>query len=69
MDATAETACAGKHEVSGYPTLKLFKHGKMVADYPGERTTEALVGYMEKCARPPAPLRRRRRTLRRRSPA
>lgn len=68
MDATAETACAGKHEVSGYPTLKLFKHGKMVADYPGERTTEALVGYMEKCARPPGPL-RRRRTLRRRSPA
>ena len=68
MDATAETACAGKHEVSGYPTLKLFKHGKMVADYPGERTTEALVGYMEKCARAPCAAAATART-RSRSPA
>ena len=32
----------------GFPNLKLFKHGKEIAEYPGQREVESIVGYVEK---------------------
>lgn len=30
-------------EITGFPNLKLFKHGKEIAEYPGQREVESLV--------------------------
>ncbi|XP_065060543.1 protein disulfide-isomerase A3-like [Rhopilema esculentum] len=42
----------GKHGVSGYPTLKIFKNGKMTQDYEGPRQADGIVGYMKKHSGP-----------------
>jgi len=51
VDATVEKELAKRFDVKGFPTLKLFKDGKMY-DYPGDRTYESLRkfgegGYMD----------------------
>jgi protein disulfide-isomerase-like protein len=50
VDAIENTVAKAKYEISGFPALKLFKHGKHIADYPGQRETDPLVAYIEKCA-------------------
>ena len=50
-DATENTVAKAKYEISGFPSLMLFKHGKHIADYHGQREVEQLVAYIEKCAR------------------
>ncbi|OLL22504.1 putative protein disulfide-isomerase [Neolecta irregularis DAH-3] len=35
----------GEHEVQGFPTIKLFKHGKVQEDYQGQRTAKAIADY------------------------
>uniref|UniRef100_A0A0P4W9K9 Protein disulfide-isomerase n=1 Tax=Scylla olivacea TaxID=85551 RepID=A0A0P4W9K9_SCYOL len=52
VDATVEEELAKKYDVSGYPTLKLFKKGQFVEDYRGARTAGALVEYMRMHADP-----------------
>lgn len=38
VDATVEEEVAKRYDISGYPTIKLFKKGKAVEDYRGART-------------------------------
>lgn len=52
VDCTAETATCGKHGVSGYPTLKIFKNGEISADYNGPREADGIVKYMKSRAGP-----------------
>lgn len=50
VDAIENEVAKAKYGVDGFPSLKLFKHGKHIADYPGQRETDPLVAYIEKCA-------------------
>ncbi|GAB1599379.1 protein disulfide-isomerase A4-like [Argonauta hians] len=45
IDATIATATAGKYEVTGYPTLKIFREGKAF-EYKGPREDYGIVNYM-----------------------
>lgn len=51
VDATANQASAGKHGVSGYPTIKYFDNGE-VSDYQGPRDTAGIVSWVKTRARP-----------------
>lgn len=52
VDATVQKELAQKYEISGFPTLKLFKNGVYVADYEGRRTVDDLYQFMRKNASP-----------------
>jgi len=47
IDATAEPANAGKYDVKGYPTIKIFREGAVAGDYEGGRTADAIVKYVK----------------------
>ena len=53
VDATEETELAQRFGVSGYPTLKMFRKGK-VFDYDGPREEHGIVDYMMKQSGPPS---------------
>eukprot|EP00112_Aurelia_sp_Birch-Aquarium-sp1_P016266 Seg3673.1 transcript_id=Seg3673.1/GoldUCD/mRNA.D3Y31 product="Protein disulfide-isomerase A3" protein_id=Seg3673.1/GoldUCD/D3Y31 len=42
----------GKHGVSGYPTLKIFRNGEVSQDYDGPRDSAGIVSYMKKISGP-----------------
>ncbi len=48
VDATVETKLRDRFDIRGFPTIKLFVDGKPVADYTGERTTDALVAFVKR---------------------
>ncbi|KAK4532571.1 hypothetical protein CCYA_CCYA12G3428 [Cyanidiococcus yangmingshanensis] len=48
VDATVETKLRDRFDIRGFPTIKLFVDGKPVADYNGERTTDALVSFVKR---------------------
>jgi protein disulfide isomerase family A protein 3 len=52
VDCTVETKVCGKHGVSGYPTLKIFKAGEMFSDYQGPREADGIIKYMRTKAGP-----------------
>jgi len=52
VDCTVETKVCGKHGVSGYPTLKIFKAGEVASDYQGPREADGIVKYMRTKAGP-----------------
>uniref|UniRef100_A0A665WCE8 Protein disulfide-isomerase A4 n=1 Tax=Echeneis naucrates TaxID=173247 RepID=A0A665WCE8_ECHNA len=52
VDATVESEIATRFEVTGYPTLKIFRKGK-VFDYNGPREKYGIVEYMGEQAGPP----------------
>eukprot|EP00916_Digyalum_oweni_P019664 GHVL01032815.1.p1 GENE.GHVL01032815.1~~GHVL01032815.1.p1 ORF type:complete len:413 (+),score=87.11 GHVL01032815.1:1377-2615(+) len=49
IDATVETAIAGKYSIKGFPTIKLYNSGKKtvnnIEDYTGGRSTEEIVEF------------------------
>lgn len=53
IDATADSDIAQKYEVSGYPTIKFFPHGKSdktPEDYTGGRDEASILAFLnEKC--------------------
>lgn len=53
VDATVYGSLAGKFDVKGYPTLKVFKSG-VASEYKGGRTEETIVSYARKTFGPPA---------------
>nr|XP_057915447.1 protein disulfide-isomerase A4 isoform X2 [Doryrhamphus excisus] len=53
VDATVENDIASRFDVSGYPTLKIFRKGKMF-DYNGPREKFGIVDYMSEQAGPPS---------------
>ncbi|KAM6971156.1 protein disulfide-isomerase A4 [Tautogolabrus adspersus] len=53
VDATVENEIASRFEVTGYPTLKIFRRGKMF-DYNGPREKYGIVNYMGEQAGPPS---------------
>ena len=48
VDCTENSKVCEKMGIQGYPTVKLFKNGKAEEEYPGQRTAEAFVSYVEK---------------------
>ncbi|XP_063781262.1 protein disulfide-isomerase A4 [Pseudophryne corroboree] len=53
VDATAEAELAKRYEVTGFPTLKIFRKGKAY-DYSGPRQKYGIVDYMIEQASPPS---------------
>ncbi|XP_066485189.1 protein disulfide-isomerase A4 [Tiliqua scincoides] len=53
VDATAETELAKRFDVSGYPSLKIFRKGKAF-DYNGPREKYGIVDYMIEQSGPPS---------------
>ncbi|XP_066578103.1 protein disulfide-isomerase A4 [Amia ocellicauda] len=53
VDATVESEIASRFEVSGYPTLKIFRKGKGF-EYNGPREKYGIVDYMSEQAGPPS---------------
>lgn len=51
-DATIHESLAQKYEISGFPTLKLFKNGVYKSDYEGKRTADDLYQFMKRNASP-----------------
>lgn len=55
VDATAETALAGRFEVTGFPQVKYFAGGELKYDYGYGRTKNDLVEFMKEPKAPPPP--------------
>ncbi|KAI1889029.1 hypothetical protein AGOR_G00174850 [Albula goreensis] len=53
VDATVENEIASRFDVSGYPTLKIFRKGKPF-EYNGPREKVGIVDYMSEQAGPPS---------------
>ncbi|XP_048859390.1 protein disulfide-isomerase A4-like [Brienomyrus brachyistius] len=53
VDATAESELASRFDVSGYPTLKIFRKGKPF-EYNGPREKFGIVDYMSDQSGPPS---------------
>ncbi|XP_062898418.1 protein disulfide-isomerase A4 [Mobula hypostoma] len=53
VDATAETKLANKYQVTGYPTLKIFRKGKPF-EYNGPRDAYGIIEHMIEQAGPPS---------------
>jgi len=52
VDCTIHTKICGEYEVSGYPSLKLFRNGVKVSDYSGGRTSDDFVKTLTGMAGP-----------------
>lgn len=52
VDATVEKELAQEYGIRGFPTLKLFSKGELVADYKGGRTKDDFVKYIDRALLP-----------------
>ncbi|XP_061680725.1 protein disulfide isomerase family A, member 8 [Syngnathoides biaculeatus] len=48
VDCTSQVDTCGRFDVSGYPTLKIFRNGRDSGSYDGPRSAEGLSQYMAK---------------------
>jgi len=55
VDATVEKDLVSKYDVSGYPTMKIFRKG-VASEYKGQRETNDIVDYMKRQAGDPSKL-------------
>jgi len=46
VDCTKNKKICEEYEITGYPTIKYFSHGKVKEDYPGTRTKDAVIEYL-----------------------
>ena len=53
VDATEAAELAQKYDVTGYPTIKMFRKGS-VFDYNGGRERHSIVSYLTEQAGPPS---------------
>ena len=53
VDATEAAELAQKYDVTGYPTIKMFRKGS-VFDYNGGRDRHSIVSYLTEQAGPPS---------------
>ncbi|XP_073275367.1 protein disulfide-isomerase 5-2-like isoform X1 [Primulina huaijiensis] len=51
VDADKYTSLASKHDIDGYPTLKIFVHG-VSTEYYGPRKADLFVRYLTKFVAP-----------------
>ncbi|KAI8456834.1 thioredoxin-like domain-containing protein [Phakopsora pachyrhizi] len=51
VDCTADADLCSTHEIQGYPTLKVFSHGK-ASEYGGTRKADGIVTFMKKRSLP-----------------
>lgn len=47
VDCTVHKQLAEKFEINGFPTLKYFEKGKVLYEYDGKRTAEAMVNFIK----------------------
>jgi protein disulfide-isomerase A1 len=47
LDATVEKDAAGKFDIKGFPTIKIFRDGELSGDYESGRTADAIVKYVK----------------------
>lgn len=47
FNCVANPETAEEYEISGFPTIKLFKNGKPVKDYKGKRTVEDIKKFVK----------------------
>ncbi|KAI8826628.1 uncharacterized protein EV422DRAFT_510902 [Fimicolochytrium jonesii] len=52
VDCTEQTELCEKHDIKGYPTLKVFREG-VPSEYKGQRKADGIVSYMKKQNLPP----------------
>ena len=45
IDCTTESKICQSFDVSGYPTIKIFRKGKVAADYSAPRKADAIIAY------------------------
>jgi len=48
LDCITEKETASKEGIPGYPTVKLYKDGKHIKEYQGQRTLSAFTEFMQK---------------------
>lgn len=46
VDATVERSLASRFSITGFPTLKLFRHGRLVTEYTRSRRAADMVDFM-----------------------
>ena len=51
MDADAQKTVPGRHGVTGFPTIKLFRFGKFAEDYKAERTVDGILNFLREKAK------------------
>lgn len=51
VDCTENSSTCKDSDVNGYPTLKIFRAGKELAEHEGARSVEAMKEFVEKYAK------------------
>jgi len=55
VDCTEETEIAKRYDIKSYPTMKLFRNGRFIENYTGQRLKSQIVEYMREQNAPPIP--------------